>query len=88
LEHAEGLDGYRKDHSPTEVFLQLWWTLEDGHNWMCKGPLHNGRQLPDEAFPMVIAPTERVESRAPETEMIQNQCSKANLHDFNGYALQ
>jgi len=28
-----------------------------------------------------------VESRLPETEMIQNQGPKANLHDFNGYAL-
>jgi hypothetical protein len=30
---------------------------------------------------------ERVASRVPEMEMIQNQGPKANLHDFNGYAL-
>jgi hypothetical protein len=28
-----------------------------------------------------------VESRAPETEMIQNQGEKTNLHDFNGYVV-
>jgi hypothetical protein len=28
-----------------------------------------------------------VESRAPETEMIQNQGEKTNLHDFNGHVV-
>jgi len=55
---------------------------------MCNGSLHNGNLLPDGPFPVVVVQAEKVESREPETEMIQNQGRKANLCDSNGYALQ
>jgi hypothetical protein len=57
-------------------------------------------QLQDTSFPGVdeiVSPPivlvwgscqNEVTSRVPETEMIHNQGPKANLHDFNEYALQ